>query len=252
MPTPFMHLHIAEQIRAHAMQQENELLLTRLQAAWPAFYLGSVAPDVNAITDIPRAATHFYDLPPLPHNDAYPEMWNAYPQLADSAQLPLEQAMFVAAYSAHLMLDLIWLHEVVVPFFFEANHLGSRDERRLTHFILLTYLDTLSLEALPATAVTTLAQATPHHWLPFVPDAVLREWRDLLVAQLRPNAPVQTVEIYAGRLRMTPVEFSANLHDPDWMQRQVFDRLPVALIQEIFESAVPRSVTLLQNYFQLV
>jgi hypothetical protein len=50
---------------------------------------------------------------------------------------------------------------------------------------------------------------------------------------------------------MTPAEFAASLEDPDWMEAHVFDRLPVAEIQEILQAALPRSVDLLLGYFHL-
>ena len=50
---------------------------------WPAFYLGSVAPDVNAISAIPREGTHFYGMPPAGEEMAYPTMLAKYPQLTN-------------------------------------------------------------------------------------------------------------------------------------------------------------------------
>lgn len=251
MPTPFMHLHIAEQINQLAQQNSNGRLHQALAAEWPAFYLGSVAPDVNAISAIPRSGTHFYSMPPAQEEMAYPTMLAQYPQLKYDAAISAAQAMCVAAYSAHLMLDLIWLREVVYPFFYLPKTLGDRQQRELTHFILLTYLDTIALNALPETAVITLAAAQSQQWLPFVDDAVLTEWRDLLVAQLTPGAPVKTVEIYAGRLGMSPDEFATNLQDPAWMQTQVFDKIPVDQVQAILHTAVPQSIELIDNYLAL-
>ncbi|WP_420627511.1 zinc dependent phospholipase C family protein [Candidatus Leptofilum sp.] len=243
-----MHLHTAELILDTVKVNGNGRLHQTLSADWPAFYLGSVAPDVNAISSLRRVSTHFYDVPPAPEETAYGSMLAQYPQLTDFVAMPLEQAVCVAAYSAHLMLDLIWLREVVYPFFFKADHLGDRKQRELTHFILLTYLDLIAVEALPATAVTTLAAAQPHCWLPFVDDSILIAWRDMLTEQLSPGAAIRTVEIYAGRLKMSPTEFAANLKDPDWMKAQVFDKIPVGEVQQILQTAVPRSIELIQNY----
>jgi len=251
MPTPFMHLDIAEKIQQMAVRNGHGRLADYLRVEWPAFYLGSVAPDINAISEIRRADTHFYTLPPVPENDAVSEMLAQFPELAEPESMDEARAIFVSAYSAHLMLDLIWLRQIVVPFFFEAEHLGSPEQRRLTHFILLAYLDDLALNALPDTAATTLSQATPCHWLPFITDGQLRRWRDMLVAQLQPAAPVRTVEIYAGRLNMTPEAFAAALHDPDWMEEQVFDKLPIVQIKSILQAAVPQSIQLISNYLQL-
>ncbi len=243
-----MHLHIAEQIYERVSANGNGRLQTSLAAEWPAFYLGSVAPDVNAISPLPRADTHFYDVPPDPDETAYGAMLAKYPQLDDLATIPLAQAICVAGYSAHLMLDLIWLREVVYPFFYLAQDLGDRQQRRLTHFILLTYLDTIALDGLPETAVSTLAAAEPNHWLPFIDDKILAAWQEMLVAQLKPGAPVKTIEIYAGRLGITPDQFVANLQDTGWMQAQVFDKIPVDKVQQILQTAVPKSIDLINDY----
>jgi hypothetical protein len=248
MPTPFMHLHIAEQIYEAVTVNGNGRLQASLAAEWPAFYLGSVAPDVNAISAIPRASTHFYDMPPTETEMAYPTMLARYPQLADLASISPGQAICVAAYSAHLMLDLIWLREVVYPFFYLPKDLGDRQQRRLTHFILLTYLDTIALRALPQTAVTTLAAAHSSQWLPFIDDAILAAWQAMLVAQLQPDSPAKTIEIYAGRLGMSPAEFAANLQNPVWMKAQVFDKIPVDKVQQILQTAVPQSIDLISDY----
>ncbi len=246
-----MHLHVAEQIYTLAGLAGNGRLQTSLSAEWPAFYLGSVAPDVNAISAIPREATHFYKMLPAWEEMAYPTMLARYPQLGNPANIPPAQAMFVAAYSAHLMLDLIWLREVVHPFFHLPKSLGDRQQRRLTHFILLTYLDTIALNALPATAVSTLAAANFNQWLPFIEDSVLVEWQAMLVAQLSPGSPVKTVEIYAERLGISAAQFAANLQDPVWMQAQVFDKIPVDQVQQILQTAVPKSLDLIINYLKI-
>ena len=246
-----MHLHIAEQIIELSAANGNGRLQSALASNWPAFYLGSVAPDVNAISAISRESTHFYDVPPAKEERAYPTMLALYPQLADLAAMTPGQAMFVAGYSAHLMLDLIWLREVVYPFFYLPKNLGDRQQRTLTHFILLTYLDTIALNALPETAVSTLAAAQSEQWLPFVSDDILAEWQAMLVAQLQPGAPVKTIEIYAGRLGISPTQFADNLQNPDWMRTEVFDKIPVQQVQAILQTAVPQSVQLISNYLSL-
>lgn len=246
-----MHLHIAEQIYEMVAADGYGRLQAVLAAEWPAFYLGSVAPDVNAISPLPRHSTHFYDIPPEPSEIAYLTMLAQYPQLTDLTAMPLGQTIFVAAYSAHLLLDLIWLREVVYPFFYLSKDLGDRRQRRLTHFVLLTYLDTLALDALPETAVNTLAAAEPDQWLPFIDDVILLRWQEMLVAQLQPHAPVRTVEIYAERLKITAEEFAGNLQDPAWMRVQVFDKIPLEQVQLILQAAVPKSVDLISNYLGL-
>lgn len=246
-----MHLHIAELIRAKV--GENGRLASALSASWPAFYLGSVAPDCQELAGISREATHFYGLPPEPGNLAYPRMLAQYPQLADGAVLPPEQATFVAAYSVHLMYDLIWFREVLLPYFVNAPQWTEAfEERRMVHQILLTYLDKLAYESLPETAVTTLSAAVPNHWLPFASDEVLCQWQKGLVAQLEPAGELETINVYAGRLGITPAEFAANLDSPEWMDAHVFSNVPVMEIQQKLETAVIDSIALISHYLHIV
>ncbi|MBK8985036.1 MAG: hypothetical protein IPM39_02985 [Chloroflexi bacterium] len=251
MPTPFMHLHLAEQIRSAAETRfgRDGRLATLLAQSWPAFYLGSVAADCQDLAGIPRTATHFYNVPPEPDNQAYPRMLAAYPELTDLAHMPPDQAVFVAAYSFHLIVDLVWFREILLPYFVHAiNWRAGHEQRHLVHNIVLTYLDKQAYEALPPTAVATLAAATPDHWLPFVNDEALVAWQNLLVAQLQPGAMPQTVNIYARRLHMSPVEFANSLQDPTWMADHVFNVVPIAEIQARLDTAVLTGLDMLAHY----
>lgn len=245
-----MHLHMAEQIRQRLGQLGHGRLQQQVVAQWPAFYLGSVAPDVNAISQIARSETHFYQAPPLPAADAYLQLLVQHPQLRKAAQLPPAQAMFVAAYGAHLLLDLVWLREVDYPLFFQSTSAVSAAERRLVHFVLLTYLDQLALGSLPATAVDHLNGARPSAWLPFVPDSVLVDWRHLLASQLQPGGTVQTTAIFGRRVGLSADEFASYLADASWMEAHIFSPLPLAHIQQCLQTAVDRSVDFVASYLQ--
>lgn len=244
-----MHLQVAEQIL-----QETGLgkdLKVQVSNHMPAFYLGHVAPDVQTISGAPRAKTHFYDLPPKVGHLAHVEMMARYPELARASALTMEQAMFVAAYSAHLMLDLRWYREVLIPYFVEPTDWGDLRQRFLAHNILLTFLDQLAVESLPEAARETLAASNPDHWLPFVDDEDLLLWRDKLVTQLEPGGALLTIAIYASRLSMSPDEFAAHLQQPAWMEEQVFEKVPVDSIETMMSSAVDESIGLMSDYINL-
>jgi hypothetical protein len=249
MPTPFMHLQVAEQIR-----QDDGLsadLQVRISKYMPAFYLGHIAPDVQSISGAARAETHFYDLPPRVGHEAHLEMMARYPELARASALGLEHAVFIAAYCAHLMLDLRWYREVLIPFFVQPADWGDLRQRFLVHNILLTFLDQLAVESLPKSARETLVSSNSDHWLPFVKDADLHLWRDKLVEQLPPGGSLLTTRIYAARLSMSPAEFAAHLHEPAWMEEQVFGKVPVDFIEAMLTSAVAESVELISDYMKL-
>lgn len=242
-----MHLQVAERIRAHPTLQPD--IARALDAVKPAYYLGNVAADFQTIADVPREATHFYQLPPARDTVAYERMLDENPQLADADALPLEQAVFVAAYRAHLLLDQLWYWDVLIPYFAEAPDWDADHRQRfLVHNTLLTYLDKLALDSLPSDAGETLAAARPRRWLPFAGDGDLIRWRDLLVEQLQPGATVQTIAIYAERMRLKPAAFAANLADPQWMQDQVFSKAPIRDVQAIITQGMEQSVALISDY----
>lgn len=246
MPTPFMHLQMAEWIRSDERLCGRARTLVEQQ--WPAFYLDSIAPDVNAISDITRMATHFYHIPPEPDEWGYTEMFAEYPSLAESVKLAATQAVFIAGYSAHLLLDVRWFREVLVPYFFEQGEWADNKERFLVHNILLTHLDTLAFESLPEEAGAVLAAATPDHWLPFAPDPALVQWQEAVAPQLYPGATTRTIEIYSGRMKMTPEQFAAHLHDPAWMETNLFQRVPVPQVQAMLQDAIGQSIAVINHY----
>lgn len=242
-----MHLQVAERIKTHArLNADTRALVAR---HFPAFFLGSVAPDVQNVTRQPRSSTHFYHLPPGSDEKAVPTMLATYPSLNDVNALPPEQAVFISAYCAHLMLDLRWYHEVLIPYFIEPTEWDDNHQRFVVHNTLLTFLDKIAVESLPNRAGEILAAAKPDSWLPFVKDEDLIIWRDILVDQLQPGAPLRTIEIYADRLYMSPEEFASNLDEPSWMEEHLIKRVPVDSVIEMMSSAVAESVGLINQYF---
>ncbi|MDA0242782.1 MAG: zinc dependent phospholipase C family protein [Chloroflexi bacterium] len=246
MPTPFMHLHFAERLLAHPAL--DEAVRQQLCANWPAFYLGSVAPDFQVVCAVVREATHFYTIPVTADDTAaFDRLLTTYPALASPNQLPAPQAIFWAAYGAHLLYDLLWDHAVLTPHF-RHGEWGDKRGRFLAHNTLLTYMDTAAVAALPPTAAATLRQNNSQGWMPFDPDDKLAEWQELLAVQLLPSAPIRTIEIYAQRMGISPAQFAAQLNDPTWMAEQVFCHISLAEVQTAVDTALAQSIPLITHY----
>lgn len=250
MPTPFMHLHMAEQLRRRLQNTPQfSALWSLLEAHWSAFYLGSVAPDFQAICRVPREATHFYPIPPEPGDEAaFERMLAQYDHLTAVALLPPAQAVFIAAYGAHLLYDLIWDAAVLTPRFRLSDWDDVR-ERFMGYNTLLTYLDRDVLSQLPPTAGDTLEQMpVSESLLPFATAEQLGAWQAMLVTQLAPGATIRTVEIYAARMGVSEAQFVAQLEDPAWMERKVFQHVSLAEVRATQDTAVVKSVPLLERY----
>jgi hypothetical protein len=249
MPTPFMHLQIAERILADVALPKVERDF--LEGHLPAFYLGNVAPDYQTISSIPREKTHFYSLPPASDADACRTMLSEYPQLNYTAGLSPANAVFIAAYCSHLLLDLLWYREILIPVFLGPGDWDDHRHRFIVHNTLLTYLDKQAFDSLPDSAPKTLSAAEPDGWLPFASNADLDSWRDFLVPQMEPGAALYTVEIYASRLAMSTEEFSENLDRAEWMEEHVFSRVELDSVLDLLSTAVGSSVNLIGNYLQV-
>ncbi len=245
-----MHLHIAEQMITALDERslDNGRLHTDLRQNLPAFYLGNIAPDFQILCKLPRIESHFYPIPPAADDDAFGTMLAKYPDLHRAAHLPQEHAVFIAAYGAHLLLDLIWFQDILIPYFLKPKFLEDRAHRTFVHFTVLAYLDQLAYDSLSPTVGTLLASSIPKDWLPFAENDDLIQWRDLVANQLQPGGETETITIFSGRLHMSPEAFAANLHDADWMETNIFNVIPMDAIQTILKTAVPRSIQLLSDY----
>lgn len=241
-----MHLLAAERIRDHPYLGTNVRNL--LYRYYPAFYFGNVAPDYQWLCDIPRETTHFYTLPLTDNWDATQAMFANYPELLEAAALPREQAVFVAGYCTHLLLDLRWYRDILIPFFVETAGWQDHFQRFVAHHTLLTYLDSQAVSLLPDDARAILAAAEPHHWLPFADNIDLLRWQSMLVAQLEPSAPLQTAVIYADRLSISADEYMARLAEPEWMDENLFNRVAVGEVEDILVNSVSESALFVNTY----
>ena len=248
MPTPFTHLRFAYEVLDFdgLPQPASEVLC----AEKPAFLLGCIAPDAQAVSGQTRDATHFFH---VPFRDAVPacrHLFDVYPVLAHPTQLPRPQAAFLSGYVTHLALDELWIKDVFEPIFGSHAPWGMFVERLYLHNALRSHLDASDLKRLPASAVTVLRGARPRDFCPFISDEILVHWRDLISEQLSPGQATRTVEVFAERMGANPRAFAALLASPQEMQRRVFGRLPDGLLERFYRDGLALGLEVLQRYWQ--
>lgn len=245
MPTPFMHLALAEEIlRWDDLPPKTCHLL--IQQRGP-FLLGNTAPDVQTVSGQAREETHFYTLPRTTDCLAHEVMFAAYPALAHAEALPPAQAVFVAGYVAHLLLDELWLDQVFLRYF-RNQEWGTRHERAFLHNVLRTWMDAQDRRRLDGSVGPVLHTAEPWGWLPFVGDDHLRAWRDWLVKQLEPGQSTQTAEVFAGRMGISAAEMETILRSPQQMDERVFSHIPQATLRSFHDAGYEQSVALIAWY----
>jgi hypothetical protein len=247
MPTPVMHLALAEEIlHGDSLPLAIRHLLTQQRGP---FLLGHTAADVQTVSGQARRETHFYSIPRTDERPAYEALFAAHPGLARADRLPPAQSAFVAGYIAHLLLDELWLEHVFQRYFI-GQAWGTQAERLFLHNVLRTWMDRQDQQRLNGTIVTALRQVDPQGWLPFVGDVHLRAWRDWLVGQFEPGHSVQTAAVFAQRMGVSVAEVEAVLMSPQQMETRIFGHVPQAALQSFHDTGYARSVGLIARYLR--
>ena len=247
MPTPFYHLHVAEEI----LNQPGfpQALRQRISSERGAFLLGNTAPDVQVVSGQERPETHFFTLPIRPDSQpAWDRMLAVHPVLARPENLPSAQTAFLAGYLCHLQADWSWIRDIFLPVFGPTRNWGTFPERLYLHNVLRAYLDRQIMAALPEETAALLSSAEPAGWLPFVEDRYLREWRDWVARQLEPGAEAQTVEVFAARQGISPQTFYQLLDSEERMDEEVFSHLARSRVHQYRERLIESNLLLLQTY----
>ncbi len=221
MPTPFSHMRAAIDLLHHESIPAD--IHTALVSSYPAYVLGSVAPDARVDAPDPRAATHFYAYQQPMEKHPWLIMLDEYPQLTRS-QSEAHRA-FLAGYVAHLAMDEIWTLQMLDPYFAKGNWGEDKKYRFFVLHLLLTDMDIRELPALPAGTHTALRQATPDDWLPFMPQSILTDWQNLIYEQIKPDGISQTTEIFGQRINRSADEIDRLVHDEAWMQRELWQHV---------------------------
>lgn len=249
MPTPFYHVWIAQDLLEHpGLDRELRRFLNQYRAA---FLFGNTAPDVQVVSRQARQATHFFTTPLKPGGPPAVEVMLAeYPQLAFSYQMPAAQVAFLAGYLCHLQADWLWVHQVFDPIFGVGAGWGRMTDRLYIHNVLRAYQDRTVFAHLDRQAGLHLEDAMPERWLPFVEDTYLVQWRDYLSHQLKPDAAVQTVEVFAARQGIPPEAYYRLLDSQERMQQEVFIHLSDRELEAYRDQLLVESAQLVRRYLE--
>ncbi len=209
MPTPFTHLETAQRLLTD--QQVPPAIREAIALEKPAFLLGNVAADARTNGDLTRESTHFYSYDRGITEHPWRVMTKQNPGLFHPASLA--HKAFVAGYVAHLTIDETWSLEMLGPNFANRDW-GSNHFRFLMLHMLLISMDERDYHALLPWQSPTLAAAIPGHWLPFMNDRILIDWRDFISSQIPPVGHSLTLEVLGKRINKTPAELRATLDSP--------------------------------------
>jgi hypothetical protein len=247
VPTPFYHLHVAETLLGHPDLTSTARSL--VSEHFPAFLLGKVAPDVQVISRQTREGTHFYSLPvQVDAEPPWQKLYQDFPSLNPVRMSDPERRAFIVGYGCHLQADWYWAEQIFEPYFGPSAKWKNFRQRLYLHNVLRAYLDFRVLDNLNGEVRLGLGQVLPPSWLPFVEVAYLQEWRDFLAEQLKPEASIRTVDVFAERQGISVEAYYQLISAEDEMQRQIFDYLPKQRLDEFWEMLIVANLNLLNEY----
>jgi hypothetical protein len=242
VPTPFYHIEIAQRILRD--ERLPEPIHTELDKQRGAFFFGNTAPDVQVVAGLPRADTHFFDVPPIHLRPPWARLLRKHREL-DPKKISDAQRAFMAGYFCHLQADLLWITQLFIPYFGPYLHWETFKERLRMHNALRAYLDIDIRTELPAGLSENLGSVDPVGWLPFVDEPYLTVWRDRLARQLGPEGMIETIEVFAERDGVTPESLQALVEDETAMAERVFSHIASEKLIEYRDALVSANITLL-------
>ncbi|MCY3781978.1 MAG: hypothetical protein OXG78_16815 [Chloroflexi bacterium] len=203
-----------------------------LRRQLPAFQLGSIVADARVASGMGREETHFYAYGTPISERPWRRMLRQHSELCD----PRDEThfAFIAGYVAHLASDEAWALKMVRPQFWGRDWPGvSREDKFFALHLILTVMDERDERGLESWQADSLARCEPDGWLPFLPDAVLRGWRDMVAEQIQPGGDSLTLEIFGRRLRRDSADIRAALDDDACLDRCLWRHVPPALLAEV-------------------
>ena len=248
MPNAHTHLAAASEVLARPDFRSAVPWLSG-EAERAAFLVGSISPDVRVVSHQPREETHFFEIPSAPDHRAVPAMLDAWPTLADPSVLGHTQAAFIAGYITHLIMDELWVDEIVMAHIYVNDEpWGRKHSGWWLYSLLMTYLEYQAAPTLPTDTAPTLKQATPDHWLPFARDRHLKQWRNHVMRMVKTEGARRTSALFARSNNITPKALEAIILSDEDMTREVWSNVPQEKIDSFRSLAVKHSLEAVCSY----
>jgi hypothetical protein len=248
MPSAQTHLAAARDLLASSFVEQALPWLGSGEAR-SAFLLGTISPDVRAISGHPREATHFFAIPPADARPAPQVMFDRWPTLGDAPALGAVRAAFVAGYATHLIMDQAWVEIIVMPnLFIDGLAWGTDHPNWRLYSLLMTYIEYQAADRFHESTITYMQRAEPQGWLPFVQDRHLVEWRDRVIATIRGGGARLVSRMFARSNNLPPGALDAIVLSEERMAAEVYPVVPRQRLQQFEAESARRSRDTVLSY----
>jgi hypothetical protein len=233
----------------------DALALADIEADRGAYYLGSTAPDIRAVTRWERDRTHFFDLDDFGEQDSVQALFEAHPGLAERAKVSAGTASFVAGYITHLVLDEGWISEVYRPLFGERSPLEGSERANVMDRIIQFEMDRrrredrATIDAMRADIGASALEVT----LGFIDIDTLRHWREVNLDFLKAPPTWDRFRNVASRhLKQygvtEPEELERFMAEVPSLLQETVDHVGWERVQGYLDSSLARARELVRGY----
>jgi len=222
MPYSQTHLLAASHLLEQSAIRKNVPWLFDDALVQAAFFFGAIAPDAHIFSEQPRESTHFFSIPPQPGVTSPRSMFEQWPTISDPTDLSPSACALVAGCITHLLLDEIWVEDVVLPcLYIDGLEWEPGHPNWGVYNLLVAYLEFHALHNLPNRIPELLQQAEVKGVLPFIEDSALIRWRDRIATQLR-ERPRATIYVLARTCDLDSVQLEELLTSEEKMNEAAF------------------------------
>ena len=250
MPPLGLHLGIVKEAAA----QLQHRIVDRYMGGYA---IGATLPDIQIMTSLRREETHFFDLDREEYESGTERIFEAHPELAETARLDDDVKSVVAGYLSHLITDEIWILDVYRPLFGSSSPLRENAMANMMDKLVQYELDRRERE--DRTTMETI-RATVRDWEPIDPlglvdKHVMSQWRDFVCSAAIREPNLALFPLFARRYLLHRMEvdetqldefFSSMDANLEWIIQYVTPERLAAFR----EKAIAQSVALAREYLR--
>ena len=174
IPMPNLMTHINMAVETIAALDDSYLIANK-----GSFILGSVSPDIRAITKWPRECTHFVPLNVKEIGSGTQAMFEKHPGLGHDSSTNSQTRAFLAGYISHLALDETWITQVYQPYLADINSFSNPVEATIADRVIQLDVDRMARSSLSdgRALLQSLENSEDKVEIGFISHGLLRDWR---------------------------------------------------------------------------
>ena len=219
-----------------------------------AFILGSVSPDIRAITKWTREYTHFVPLNVTKIGSGTETMFREHPKLIDGLSPSTPTKAFIAGYISHLTLDETWITKVYRPYLGDIDSFSTPVAATIADRSIQLDVDRMARSYLnnKVNLLKILGNSESNIKIKFIPPKLLTEWRTWVETYIQQPFSWKRLHFLVRRSHKqdetAQKQVELFLKQLDVNLSQVYARLPSDCIGLFSQESIAHAMRLIRRY----